>query len=397
MTVGEAQKAIDSLRIGIPPDGYVRHFTVGRETEINQLLERLSTPQNGALLLQANYGSGKSHLLRFLREVALEEGYAVSSVTLDSRSAVRFNKMDQIVGGIWRGLEVPGRHRGPGIRAFFDRVIKSIDLSKREDRTSFWYRLSNRWKWDFSEVLASPAMFIALRAWKCGNNAVQDLIQDWLYQPWIYQTQRKVLYERLISGLYRYFQDQRPEWQFYADEVFLLHPQGYQQSWAMLRDMQTLATESGLKGVIILFDEFEDVLTNLRNIAHQESAFWNLFQFYRGNQFPGMTFFAVTPEFAFKCKLLLKQKRGWEHDCSHFDQLPTFQMSPLDFGELLALGRKILDTHGVAFRWRPGSVITNSQFREIVRNAAEVQVQDRARHTITEVVKVLDRLLEDGR
>ena len=72
-------------------------------------------------------------------------------------------------------------------------------------------------------------------------------------------------------------------------------------------------------------------------------------------------------------------------------------MSPLDFGELLALGRKILDTHGVAFRWRPGSVITNSQFREIVRNAAEVQIQDRARHTITEVVKVLDRLLEDGR
>src|SRR5688572_3634361 len=104
MTAGEAQKAVESLRKGIPPDGYVRHFTVGRDAEINQLVTRLRSQQKGALLLRANYGSGKSHLLRFTRETALAEGYAVSSVTLDSKSAVRFNKMDQIVGAVWRGL-----------------------------------------------------------------------------------------------------------------------------------------------------------------------------------------------------------------------------------------------------------------------------------------------------
>src|SRR4051794_20860991 len=108
MNQGEAIKAVESLRKGIPPDGHVRHFTVGRESEIDHLAVRLRKQQTGALLLKANYGSGKSHLLRFLRETGLTEGYMVSTVTLDSKSAVRFNKMNQIVGAIWRGLEVPG-------------------------------------------------------------------------------------------------------------------------------------------------------------------------------------------------------------------------------------------------------------------------------------------------
>ncbi len=396
MTVAQAQKAIESLRMGIPPNGYVRHFTVGRESEINQLLGRLRKPQIGALLLKANYGSGKSHLLRFLRETALEEGYAVSSVTLDSKSAVRFNKMDQILGAIWRGMEVPGGKAELGIRAFFDLAKRRIEEAKQNNETSFWYHISSHWKWDHSEVLASPGMFVALRAWLCGIERIRDLIQDWLFQPWVYHTQRKYLYEELVSKLRGYFRDPRADWMFYKDGVFAFNTQGYQQSWAMLRDIQALALNCGLKGFIVLFDEFEDVLTSLTNVAHQESAFWNLFQFYAGNQFPAMTFFAVTPEFADKCKVRLMVKGRWDYDYSRFDQLPTFAMSPLEPKELEALAKRIMDAHGIAYSWEPDGAMKAARLRAVVNNAASVQVQDRARHTITEVVKVLDQLLEDG-
>ena len=84
------------MRKGIPPDGFVRYFTVGRESEIAQLRAKLNPNGGGALLLKANYGSGKTHLLRFIREHALEENWVVSVISLDSAAAVRFNRMDQI-------------------------------------------------------------------------------------------------------------------------------------------------------------------------------------------------------------------------------------------------------------------------------------------------------------
>jgi hypothetical protein len=91
----------------------VRHFTVGRKMEVAQLQAFLQESSACSVLLQANYGSGKTHLLRFLRECALEAGYVVSAVTLDAKSAVRFNRMDQIMGAIFRNIELPS---SPGTR-----------------------------------------------------------------------------------------------------------------------------------------------------------------------------------------------------------------------------------------------------------------------------------------
>lgn len=98
----------------------VKHFTVGRQSEVAQLLEYLRSNKPCSVLLQANYGSGKTHLLRFLRECALASGFAVSAVTLDAKSAVRFNRMDQILGAIFRNLELPSAPGVRGVRGFFD-------------------------------------------------------------------------------------------------------------------------------------------------------------------------------------------------------------------------------------------------------------------------------------
>ena len=68
----QAQMIIESLRKGIPPEGFVRHFTVGRKSEITDLRQRLNTHNGTVLLLKANYGAGKTHLLKFIREEALE-------------------------------------------------------------------------------------------------------------------------------------------------------------------------------------------------------------------------------------------------------------------------------------------------------------------------------------
>jgi len=239
-------------------------------------------------------------------------------------------------------------------------------------------------------------VFVAVRAWATGNSTVHDRVEDWFLQPWVYRSQRRLLYSDLVGSLRRFFHDPRPDWQFYSDGVFWFHTQGYAQSWSALRDLQRLLCESGLKGLVLLFDEYEDVVTNLRNVAHQEAAFWNLFQFYAGKQFPGLSFYAVTPEFVEKCVTLLIGKGRWDYDYARFKAIPTFQMTPLDVEELEELAMRILEAHGVAYDWEPDLVMRATELDKIVRKAASVQIQDRARHTIITVVKALDRLLEEN-
>ncbi len=391
----DAQRVIESFRKGIPPDGFVRYFTVGRTTEIKQLIDRLNKAVPGALLLKANYGSGKTHLLRFIRECALEKEFAVSAVTLDAKGAVRFNRMDQVFGAICRNIEVPGGSGKKGIRPVLDHVVDHLNRAKGANLKGFWYELSHNWRWDYSNVLESPAVFVAVRAWATGKPDVRDRVEDWLQQPWDYYNQRKLLYSELVIGLRRFFRDPRSDAQFYSNGVFHFKNQDYTQSWAALRDLQRLLCEAGFKGLVLLFDEFEDVLTNLGNISYQESAFWNLFKFYSGKEFPGPSFYAVTPEFVDKCISLLTKKNRSDYNQEQLKAVPTFQMTPLDVEELKKLAMRILETHGIAYDWEPDLVMRAKELDQIVRKAASVQIQDRARHTIIAVVKALDRLLEE--
>ena len=395
MDAHQAQRVIESLRKGIPPDGVVKHFTVGRQNEVAQLQEYLRANRPCSVLLQANYGSGKTHLLRFLRECALHSGFVVSAVTLDAKSAVRFNRMDQILGAIFRNIEVPSPNVGRGIRGFFDLMHATSETHRMQRANGFWMELTHNWKWDYSDHLDSPALFVAFRAWSTGDREAQELVEDWLQQPWNYKSQRKKLYYGLVDGLRRYFRDPRAEWQFYADNVFAFDVQGYAQSWAALGDLNRLAQAAGLAGVVLLFDEFEDIITNLTNISHQQAAFWNLFQFYSKKHFPGLTFYAVTPEFVDKCKRVLISKGCMDYDYEWFESLARFQMSPLTVDELGALALRIMDAHATAYGWEPDLVMKSSHLRRIVEHAASIQIQDRARHTITTVVKSLDILLQD--
>ena len=301
--------------------------------------------------------------------------------------------MDQIFGAICRNIEIPDQRNTKGIRCLLD-VLKNQIRAKPE--RPFWNNLSNGWKWDYSEHLDSQALFVAVRAWATGNAKACDLIEDWLLNPWQYRGQRKKLYCHLVENMRKHFRDPRPEWKFYADEVFMFHTGGYAQSWAALRDLERLACAVGLKGLVILFDEFEDVITNLRNVAHQEAAFWNLFHFYSGKQFPGKTFYAVTPNFVEKCKIRLLEKGRWDMDLSMFDALPKFEMSPLSRPHLVSLGEKIVEIHRLAYEWTGQFSVSREDLEAWMKEDAKVQLQDRTRQTITTTVKRLDTLFQDA-
>jgi hypothetical protein len=350
------------------------------------------------LLLKANYGSGKSHLLRFIRETALKEGFAISSVTLDAKSAVRFNRMDQILGAVWRGLEIPDA-RSKGVRPFFDFVCQQARKSKGA-RGQQWDKITNKNKWDFSQVLDSPANFIALRAWFSGR-CNKDVVEDWLFQTGKYkikQVDHELVHKTRMCFSKELSLSSTFKWQHYTTNsiIFSYTSDAYTQCWSTLRDINTLACAAGLKGFIILFDEFEDVLSNITNIEYQKVAFQNLFQFFAGSQFQGMSFFAVTPEFVDKCKKRLMNKGYWDYDYSQFDKLPTYEMSSLEEDNLQELARKIKEMHSIAYCWDTNLTNIESGLKSVVKKSASVAIQDRTRQTIRAVVEFLDGQLEEN-
>lgn len=393
-----SEDIIESLRFGIPPTDHVSAFTVGRDSvlrDVSHALKEHSGDTGESFLVKANYGSGKSHILRAIGEIAHKEGYATSSVIVNSTDGVRFNRMDTIMGAISRGLRVPGC-KTAGIRSLFNCYIETghSDLPRDVRRTR--ERISDRGRWRRPEVIKSQGVHTALRAWVHDHaGASSDLIEDWLHYPDHYRGQRKRLYECLVGDLRGKFMDPRPEWMFYAEETFLFHTGGHRQAWEALSDFNAIAQASGLKGLVLLFDEFEDVIQNLGRRDYQQQAFENLFRFFRGQRFQGLAYFAVTPDFVNKCKKELLSKQVYDFDYDEFDLLPSMEIAPIGKNEFLSLARQIRLVHGDAYTWNALDGLPDAELEALVDALFSVYSPNLVRSSVQKVVEVLDSGMED--
>jgi hypothetical protein len=97
---------IESLRLGVVPDCALREWTVGRDHEFRTVEEWLKTESEGTLLIMGRYGSGKTHLLRYLAAEALESRYAVSVVRVDPGQENSSFPM-RFYGSVMREMRVP--------------------------------------------------------------------------------------------------------------------------------------------------------------------------------------------------------------------------------------------------------------------------------------------------
>lgn len=389
----QAQKTIESLRMGIPPDGMVKHFTVGRASEIEKLATLLTHPQSRAMLIQANYGAGKTHLLRYIREIALESGYAVSMITLDAKSGLAFNRLDQIFGQVCRHIEIPTSQGERGIRHLLH-FARAVYNAHPADPSGFWSNVSsqNRWDYDHTEQLKSPALYLALRAWFLGDAQTHLVIEDWLYNPSQYSTQKTKLYQHLIGQLRNVFRDPRSERQIVTSGVFDFFKTGdFEKSWWALKDLNTLTQACGLQGLVILVDELEDIVDNIPRKADQQDAFWRLFEFFSGTKFGGLSFFAVTPDFVDACKTLLIKQNLFDFDYSRFEKLPVFKLSPLDEDDIQRLKQIIIQLHLDTYDWTPDA----QQRSAISQNHYMPQHPDGIRWMIKHLLQTLDSVMEN--
>ena len=387
-TKAEAAAIVESLRYGTPPVGHVREFTVGREPQLRELAESFASSSGGngeALLVRANYGAGKSHLLRIVQEEALDSGYAVALVVTDATGGVRFNRMDTIFAAVAREVEIQGGERG--FADLFDEFARAVTRRGLADPTV--KAIMSAGSWSATEAVCDP-IFIGLRAWVLGKRRHHDIVTAWYTSPEAYRDQRSFLWSELCAGLSDKFVERRSEPAYYINGSFSFHSNGHENAWAGLRDLHTIARVGGYKGLILLFDEFEDVIQNLNRVNWQEAAFRNLFTFFGGGQFPSKAYFAVTPDFVTLCKEQLLAKGRYDFPVRQFDRLPAFELDPIGLNDFIHLAQKIAAVHGVAFGWDSSSFAAQSPWPEEVRRAWGRPQPDRIRQGVQRIVALLD-------
>lgn len=117
------RKIVEALRLGIVPDEGFELFTVGREDEVRDFSRWLESADEPAKTLIGAYGSGKTHLLNFIRLLALEAGYAVSLIEMDSQESP-FSKPKRVYSQIARNLQWKDGGRIRDFRALLDRILQ---------------------------------------------------------------------------------------------------------------------------------------------------------------------------------------------------------------------------------------------------------------------------------
>jgi hypothetical protein len=120
--------------MGIVPDDCVATMTAGRDRELAMLRTWL-TQQYGTALIVGDYGSGKSHMLRYLEVKAIEAGYAVAWVQLDPNETPLY-KPKRIYADVARSLRYRalGEDRTLGFR---DLLMDSLGHGQLQDHMYF--------------------------------------------------------------------------------------------------------------------------------------------------------------------------------------------------------------------------------------------------------------------
>jgi hypothetical protein len=137
----QLRRVLERLREGLYDPLAVRLLTAHRAELDARLRQDLLNVEAGAgahLCVCGPYGQGKSHTLAYLREAALQQGYAVSAINLDPRE-VPLHQFRQVYRALLRELTFPAvSEDSPAYASFVDAWNTWVEaqLLASDDRTS---------------------------------------------------------------------------------------------------------------------------------------------------------------------------------------------------------------------------------------------------------------------
>lgn len=211
----KARQMIESLRMGIVPHDYVEEFTFGREKEIQKIKNWLKEIEGGFYIITGKYGSGKTHLLEYIRSISLEEGWATARAEIGQEES-SLHRPYQIYQQIVRSFKCKMEGKTLGFREFLREVINN-DKSHLLKGHKYLNKLQGRLK------MVDMGLY---------QQSDEELIWEWIegennyFRPFLYKTGTAAnIYCYILNGI----------------------------SWSAHEIL-------GLKGFLVLFDEAENII-----------------------------------------------------------------------------------------------------------------------------------------
>lgn len=267
---------------GVPPEYGLQYFTVGLDAYLKVLEEEYISSfikDGGACfkLVVGIYGGGKTHFLYLVRDLAWRYNFATAYVTL-SQNDCPFSKLEEVYKGIARNITAPLTYEDllsgytRGIRNFIkhwigekSNILRENNVDVREINNIILDEV-NTWK-DLESVSFARALKNAVKLYLDKKEDDFDVITQWL------------LGEGYDSKTHK--------------NLGILEKIDKSTAFIMIRSLVKWITYLGYSGLVILFDEAEQVpslsrrdkdklLSNLRELidecSHQN--FSNVMIFY---------------------------------------------------------------------------------------------------------------------
>lgn len=129
----DKEDMINALKNGnVPKDG-ARELCIGRDKEIEEfeyILERVKEGKSVVKFIDGEFGAGKSFFLKVIEEMAYQDNFVISKVTLSN--SVPFNKIDVVYRNIVQSLTCK---TGTSLRHIIDRWYTDIRVMALEETT----------------------------------------------------------------------------------------------------------------------------------------------------------------------------------------------------------------------------------------------------------------------
>jgi len=210
-----ARRMVEAFRLGIVPHDCVEDFTFGRAEELGRIRGWLNDTGQSTFLVEGQYGSGKTHMLRFAYAHAVRSGFAAAYVSMDPDESPFF-KPKRVYARLMHGLRYQDQKTGlvGGFREFLEGCFRTQVFDQHPYFGNLKDRLRDEdlWNWISGRE-------VAIRPWSSSTSRVNRRVPS-LYD---YASSANI-YSYLLSSL----------------------------GWAAREVM-------GLKGLVLLFDEAEAI------------------------------------------------------------------------------------------------------------------------------------------
>ncbi|VUT24590.1 MAG: hypothetical protein MOIL_00575 [Candidatus Methanolliviera sp. GoM_oil] len=345
----EERDIIDALRGGKAPEQSTGYMPIGRKDEIDEFERLLKDVERGKAVtkfINAQFGMGKSLLLRIVEEIAIEHNFVVSYIDLPKRAAdIPFNKFEIVYTKIVQGL------RSKSGRSF------------KEIIDAWLLNLKNRVRDELDNPLRSVDPIVmryidkSLEHVKEYSNSFAFVIRSYSLNLMTGNDEKANYAIAWLEGDPNMPANKRRE-------IGVKGTITKEESFNFLKALTILIKSIGYYGLVVLIDEVENIM-NLTTGNLREGAYGNIKTLYDNEHGLEniMFIFAGTPQLFQEGErkgiasydALYERIKDVLHSPYKNIREPVIELEGLKRDELKEVSEKIIEMHALAYDWDPRS------------------------------------------